>query len=130
MDGMRQTLILTLSLLAAVVLLGVYTSRVQRDVSERFLRMADDIEASLQRGEYDDAARLLAAFRAAWQTEESKLRCLVSHEDTDEVDACLNRMDAGIRARAPALALEATLSLKASLDDIAQRDALTLENLV
>ena len=127
---MRTSIILSLVLLVMVLAGGLYGAQVTREVSQRYLSAAEELDILTQDQAWERAEIVAEAYLEAWNPTEKWLQIVCNHEDTDALSLALKRLMAGIQSRDAVTCREACWELREQAEHIYHRDTLTWGNVL
>ena len=127
---MRTGLWISLVLLAVTIGCGVYSAHGIRQVSERYVSAAEELQSMTEHAEWARAAGTVAAYQESWEKTVPLLQMLINHEDTDNVTLSIVQLRAAIRAEDQAGCFMACAELRENAQHLYHRDAFTLGNVL
>lgn len=127
---MRTSLWIAVGLLIVVAAAGVLTSAQMREISDRYVAVAEELFVLAAQEDWNRSAETAASCLAGWRGLVPKLQMLINHDDTDAVTLALVRLQAAIAARDAAGALTACAELRENAQHLYHRDAFTWANVL
>ncbi len=117
----------TLTMLLA---LSFVEQKAVRSITDDALWQTQDIIEAIRGRQFDAAMQKSHALDRAWDERAKKLETLVNHSSTDEVRYALSRLIAALEEQDAATAMVYACELEGSVEHVAERQAMTLENIL
>ena len=127
---MRVKLTVMLVALSLLIALSAVEQVAVRRVTDAALLQADEITERIRNGEMQEALKKTHALDEAWDEKAKLLEILVDHGSTDDVRYALSRLNAALESGDRAGAMIYTGELEGGIEQVYERQALTLENLL
>lgn len=127
---MRTSLCIALATLLITIAAGLLTAGEIRQVSERYVSAAEELQSMTEHGEWPRAEETVQAYIDSWREAVPLLQTVINHDDTDDVTLSLLALQAAIRARDMPGCLTACAELRENAQHLYHRDAFTLANVL
>ena len=127
---MKAKLWTVLILLAVILALGILSGRVSAEISQKFSRQMEEVEAAARSGEWAAGQTALGEMLLEWEETTRWLHYFINHQDTEEVGIAMEKMAAALEMENLLLFLMSQAELAEGLRHIHYRDALALGNLL
>ena len=127
---MRTSLCIALATLALTIAAGFVTAGEIRQVSERYVSAAEELQSMTEHGEWQRAGETVQAYLDSWRDRVPVLQTIINHDDTDDVTMALLTLQAAIRAQDAPGCYEACAQLRENAQHLYHRDAFTLANVL
>ncbi|MDR3289269.1 MAG: DUF4363 family protein, partial [Peptococcaceae bacterium] len=125
---MRSIAIILVSFLLLVSL--SWTSHAYIDsVGAQLNEQAQALEALLQDEQWERAEQSLRAFRAYWSAHKGKLTVLLDHQDMNDFEAVLVRLESYSQNRAAQFCLTEAVMLQRWIENLRERERFNLSNI-
>lgn len=127
---MRTSMAMAAALLALTLAAGTLSGHMVARTSRRYVSAAEELRVMAAQGAWTRAAETVRAYQASWQKERSWLITIINHDDVDSVSLALARLEAGVAVRDAAMCIQCCAELREGAEQLYQRDAFTLGNVL
>ena len=125
---MRTQFVLSLVLLLALILAGLWLQGETAQAAAQFTAAAQELRALAQAQAWEAAGERFAVHRAAWESRVPQLELLLDHLSVDVVSQAFGALGAGLESRSLPLCALACAQLEESARHLHHRDSFRLGN--
>lgn len=118
-----------LLLTAVIIFVSVYTQRTLNRDSLRMEQSIDEIENSVRSEKWAQAETDINTVKAIWQDVKGIWSALIDHQEIDNIDVTLSRLQMLVQAKEKPSSLSEAEALKKYIGHIPAKEKLSFENL-
>jgi len=125
---MKSILIIAIAL-SLILGAGYFTMSEVSRTAHILISHSDQMKSSIENGNWEQAQDNFKEFSIFWHNAESMWTILLNHNEIDNIDISLAKIEQYIKARETGLALGEMAILKLLIKHIPEKEKLTLENI-
>lgn len=125
---MTRMIVLMAVITALIIVSGLLAHRSVRDDSVKLEKNIETVQDSIRAEKWDSASDALDRIRNDW-TAIKTWSALIDHEEIDNIDITITRLEALLEAKEAASALSEAAALRRLVTHIPEREKLSMENL-
>ena len=126
MKALRAAILVLVLLMAASLVNSAYlTAR-----CGHWTAQLDTVTAAAEGGDWDTAARVMAALRADWQKKQSYLHITLQHEEINEADTLLHQCALFVDTQDNDSLSDTAVQLALQFDRLAEMEQLSIKNVL
>ena len=122
--------VLGVCLLAALLVLGIWTSSSMTDVHQTICQTLEDAAEKAVSGELNDAAALVQQAKQEWEQRWNRTATMADHEPMDEIDGLLAQLESFVQTDCQAEFAALCRRLSKLIDAVGEAHSLTWWNLL
>ncbi|NLH96978.1 MAG: DUF4363 family protein [Clostridiaceae bacterium] len=126
---MTRMIVLMAVITALIIVSGLLAHRSVRDDSVKLEKNIETVQDSIRAEKWDSASDALDRIRNDWTAIKKTWSALIDHEEIDNIDITITRLEALLEAKEAASALSEAAALRRLVTHIPEREKLSMENL-
>ncbi len=128
-NGMSVKIITSLVILTALIIISsLYAHKLLYDDSVKLANTIDEILKSTRSGSWEQAEDKIRRLNSDWGSIKRTWSSLIDHQEIDNIDVTLARLEILIEARDSSLSMSEAAALKRFINHIPEKESLSRDN--
>jgi len=124
-----KTIAAIIAITAAIITVSVFAQKLLFHDSDQLVRSVEKTEEGIKKNDWEQAENQIDQIMRQWEDTKKTWSALVDHQEIDNIDVTVSRLQTLVRSKDDASALQEAAALKKFVGHIPNKEKLTLYNI-
>lgn len=123
-----KTIVLIAAITAVIIAVSVLANQIMYRDSGKLVQSIEEAEESVRKNDWNQAAAQIEQITKTWEGIKGMWSALVDHQEIDNIDVTISRLQALIKTRDTSSVLSESAAMKKYVNHIPNKEKLSLDN--